>query len=246
MDGLARVRQPEREQVAGHQLAGQPHRHVAEVDLRLRSGLVRLRDEGFHHTPPGLDPDLLTPVSDVATDHLVRDLVRTVLVEKPLEDPLHRVPLLARRIQVGPQHLVDQRLVGIQPRRPRRKLLPGLRPGRRQRLLHRQEPDTVLPLKSTARQTRLRITADRRVQIDLGLRQHPGPLVVQSTTMVPKQAPGRSQNSGSGPTSVELSRSVMSRSWMALRDSLTDLFGIMPTWTSTSPHQTVLARCGSV
>lgn len=28
------------------------------------------------------------------------------------------VPLLARRIQVGPQHLVDQRFVRIQPRRP--------------------------------------------------------------------------------------------------------------------------------
>lgn len=28
--------------------------------------------------------------------------------------------------------------------------------------------------------------------------------------------------------------------------SLTDLFGIMPAWTSTSPHQTAWARCGSV
>lgn len=119
MDGLARVGQPEREQVAGHQLAGQPHRHVAEVDLSLRSGLVRLRNEGFHHASSGLDPDLLTPVSDVSTDHLVRDLVRTVLVEKPLEDPLHCVPLLAQRIQVGPQHLVDQRLVGLSYRRSR-------------------------------------------------------------------------------------------------------------------------------
>jgi hypothetical protein len=140
VDCLARVRQPEREEVAGHQLAGQSHRHVAEVDLRLRPGLVRLRDEGFHHTSPGLEPDLLTPVSDVSTDHLVRDLVRTVLVEKPLEDPLHRVPLLARRVQVGPQHLVDQRLVRIQPRRPRWKLLPRLRPGRRQRFCTVRNP----------------------------------------------------------------------------------------------------------
>ncbi|MGW5677962.1 hypothetical protein ACWEV4_23255 [Streptomyces sp. NPDC003860] len=103
VDGLARVGQPEREQVAGHQLAGQPHRHVAEVDLRLRSGLVGLWDEGFQHAASGLEPDRLTPVSDVATDRLVRDLVRAVLVDKPLGDPLHRVPLLARRSQVGPQ-----------------------------------------------------------------------------------------------------------------------------------------------
>ncbi|MER5618898.1 hypothetical protein [Streptomyces sp. NPDC002215] len=36
------------------------------------------------------------------------------------------------------------------------------------------------------------------------------------------------------------------RDWMALRDSLTDLFGIMPTWTSTSPRRPASARCGSV
>ncbi|MEU6557455.1 hypothetical protein ABZ915_45685 [Streptomyces sp. NPDC046915] len=42
------------------------------------------------------------------------------------------------------------------------------------------------------------VLASRRiagVQIDLGLRQHSGPLVVRSTTMLPRQAPGRSPNS---------------------------------------------------
>lgn len=97
----------------------------------------------------------------------------------------------------GHRHTRDQ------PRRPRWKLLPRLRPGRRQRFLHGQEPDTVLPLKSTARQTSLRITADRRVQIDLGLWQHPGPLVVQSTAMVPKQASRCSQNSAQHHSPVE-------------------------------------------
>ncbi|MFE2543489.1 SMI1/KNR4 family protein [Actinacidiphila glaucinigra] len=43
------------------------------------------------------------------------------------------------------------------------------------------------------------ITADRRVPVDLLVPQHPGPLVVQTTTVVPpKQASGRSRNS---PTS---------------------------------------------
>ncbi|MFG2142696.1 hypothetical protein ACGFRG_00655 [Streptomyces sp. NPDC048696] len=35
MDGFARVRQAEREHVAGHQLVGQAHGHVTEVDLRV-------------------------------------------------------------------------------------------------------------------------------------------------------------------------------------------------------------------
>jgi hypothetical protein len=38
VDGLARVRHPEREQVAGHQLAGQLDRDVPKVDLGLRAG----------------------------------------------------------------------------------------------------------------------------------------------------------------------------------------------------------------
>ncbi|MFI9825653.1 hypothetical protein ACIHFC_35325 [Streptomyces sp. NPDC052013] len=48
VDGLARIRQPEGEQIAGDQLAGEPHRHVAEVDLGLHTGLMRLRHERFH------------------------------------------------------------------------------------------------------------------------------------------------------------------------------------------------------
>ncbi|UKY54859.1 hypothetical protein [Streptomyces inhibens] len=32
VDGLARVGQAEGEETAGHELAGQPHGHVAEVD----------------------------------------------------------------------------------------------------------------------------------------------------------------------------------------------------------------------
>ncbi|MFB6718442.1 MULTISPECIES: recombinase family protein [unclassified Streptomyces] len=63
------------------------------------------------------------------------------------------------------------------------------------RLVHGRVADAVLPLESTHRHAGPGVTVDRRVQIDLGLRQHPGPLVVQSITMVPKQAPRCSQNS---------------------------------------------------
>ncbi|GAA2978125.1 hypothetical protein Sfulv_60690 [Streptomyces fulvorobeus] len=45
---------------------------------------------------------------------------------------------------------------------------------------------------------------------------------------------------------VELLRSVTCRDRMALRGSLTEPFGIMPAWTSTSPHRPALARCESV
>jgi hypothetical protein len=43
VDGLARVGQPEREQVTEHRLTVQPHPHLSEVHLRLSPGLVLLR-----------------------------------------------------------------------------------------------------------------------------------------------------------------------------------------------------------
>ncbi|MEU1726220.1 hypothetical protein [Nonomuraea sp. NPDC005692] len=69
---------------------------------------MRLRDERLRRTPACLDPDLTPPVSDMGADDLIRDFHRLVLIHQPREDPLRRVPLLARRIQIGPQHLVDQ------------------------------------------------------------------------------------------------------------------------------------------
>lgn len=64
MDGFARVRHPEREQVAGHQFAGQLDRDVPEVDLGLGAWSVGLRDERVDHTLAGLQPDLLAAGSD--------------------------------------------------------------------------------------------------------------------------------------------------------------------------------------
>ncbi|MGW4695592.1 hypothetical protein ACWEO1_24835 [Kitasatospora cineracea] len=54
------------------------------------------------------------------------------------------MPLLVRRVQIRPQHPVDQRLERTQPRRPGRRSLAGLRPHRLQGLLHRQEADSAL------------------------------------------------------------------------------------------------------
>ncbi len=65
MDRLARIRQAEGGQVAGHQLAGEPHGHVAEVDLRLRPRRVGLRDERLNGRLARLHCDLWFPVSDI-------------------------------------------------------------------------------------------------------------------------------------------------------------------------------------
>lgn len=129
VDGLARVRQPEGEEIAGHQLAGQAHGHVTEVDLRFLTGQVSLRDERFQWRLAGLDQDLGLPAGDVISHHPVGD-VRPVLLDQPLEDPGDRVPLLARRVQVRPQDLVDNRLVRVQRGGSGRQLLTRLWPGR--------------------------------------------------------------------------------------------------------------------
>lgn len=131
---LARIRQPEREQPAADLLTGQPDRHVPEVDLGLDPGPIRLRDERVARPPAGLRPDLTPPVSHVTPDHLVRHLIGAILTDQPIEDPSRGVPLLARRVQIRPQHLIDHRLERIQPSRPRLHLLARLGPRRHQRL----------------------------------------------------------------------------------------------------------------
>ena len=166
VDGLARVRQPEGEEVAGHQLAAQAHRHVTEVDLRFMTGQVCLRDECFQRRLAGLDQDLGLPARDVVAHHPVGD-VRPVLLDQPVKDPGDRVPLLARRVQIRPQDLVDHRLVRVQRGGPGRQLLTRLRPGRVQGLPHRPPRHAVLALKLPHRHAAAMVTPDRRVQLDL-------------------------------------------------------------------------------
>ena len=99
-----------------------------------------------------------------------------MLSHQPAEDPLHRVHLLARRIQVRPQHLIDNRLERIQAGLAGRQLLTRLRPRRRQRLTNHPAVHVVLPRQSAHRQAlRPGIPADRREQLDLGLRRHKRP-----------------------------------------------------------------------
>jgi hypothetical protein len=51
VDDLARVGQAEREQIAGHQIAGQARGHVAEIDLRLMAEQAGLRHKGYRPGP---------------------------------------------------------------------------------------------------------------------------------------------------------------------------------------------------
>ncbi|MFH9554486.1 hypothetical protein [Streptomyces sp. NPDC017435] len=171
MDGLARVGQAEREQIAGHKLAGEPDRDVAEVDLGFHAGLVSLRHECLDRCFPRLDQDLRLPVGDVAPDHLVRD-VRGVFLDQAVEDPRDRVPLLARRVQIRPQHLIDEGFVQIQRGRPRRQLLPWLGPDRAHGLADRPPSHVVLALDFPDLHTAAVVAADRRVQLDLRHLRH--------------------------------------------------------------------------
>ncbi|WP_254897554.1 hypothetical protein [Kitasatospora sp. NA04385] len=168
---LARVGQPEGEQIAGHQLAGQLHRHVAEVDLGLHPELVRLRDERLDRGLARLHQDLRLAVRDVAADLLVGDL-GAVLGDQAVEDPGGRVPLLARRVQISPQDPVDHDLVRVHRARPGRELLPRLRPDRVHGLPDRPPRHVVLARDLAQLHAAAVVAPDRGVQLDLRHLRH--------------------------------------------------------------------------
>src|SRR6266511_2527829 len=116
----ARVAGPHQEQVDGPAHAGDLHLRLAPVDLRLDAGLVHLRHEHLVDRLAQLAP----PPAHVVAHRRLGDL-RALLVHEALPDPLRRVPLLARRLPISDQPLVDQRPVRAQlRRRPAPKLGP--------------------------------------------------------------------------------------------------------------------------
>ena len=104
----ARRRQPEREQVHLRLHPAQQHPQVGEVDLALGTHRMVLRDERLRGRPARLRPHLRPPFRDVVADRRVRQPVRAVLVDQPGQHPPRGVPLLPRRVQIDPQHGVDQ------------------------------------------------------------------------------------------------------------------------------------------
>ncbi len=193
--GLARIRQPQREQHALDHLVGQSDGHLPEVDLGLGAGPVRLGHERLTRAPARLGPDLGTALRDVGANHLIRHSHRVMLAHQPVEDALGGVTLLARRVQVRAQHLIDHVLVGVDLGRSLWQLLAWFRPCRGQRLLHRAEPDAVLRLQCPVGHASASIAADRRVQLNLRHARHVGSLTVRSTLIVPPQPLGCCQNS---------------------------------------------------
>lgn len=203
---LARIRQAEAEQVADHALPGQTHRHVPEVGLGLHPGTVRLRNERLNGTAAGCRPDLTPAHRDVVADHAVGDGAGLMLLKQPVEDAFRGVSLLARRVQINPQHLVNQRLVGIQAGLPRRQLLARPGPGRLQCVLHGGVADAVLAHHGPLRHPSTAVPTDRRVQLDPRSRRHRRPLAARSRPMLPPQALWCCRNSPT-PTRLKPRRS---------------------------------------
>lgn len=170
MHCLARIRQPQREEIDPGRHPGQHDVHVPEVDFRFRPRQMRLRHEHRLWPHPCLPADLLATLLHIDADHGIRDVIRLVSLDQPVEDPLSGVPLFGRRIQVGPQHPVDQGLVRIKPGLLAPLSLARLRPLPIQRPPNRPPCHVVPALQSPQRHTQPVILTDRGVQIDLRLR----------------------------------------------------------------------------
>lgn len=95
-------------------------------------------DLGRLLTDPALDPALLQGPRD-------RTRPSSMLVDEPVPDPDHGMPLFAVRVQVSLHHLVDRRLERVQLRRPRR-LFARLGPCRGRDPDDRVPPDPVFLL----------------------------------------------------------------------------------------------------
>jgi hypothetical protein len=100
--------------------------------------------------------------------------LRIVLISQPLEDPPGGMPLLARRGQVLPQHLIDPPGHRLPDRRGPRPDLTIRRHRRRDRLPHRPAVHVILPRQRPDRHLiALPVEADRREQLHPAL--HPAP-----------------------------------------------------------------------
>lgn len=114
MHGLARIGQPEGEQIAAGALPGQVHVDVPEVDLGVSTECVVPGHERLDRSPR-LGCNLLASGRDEVPDRRIRDRLAELLLD-PRNDPPHGVPLLARSLQISPQPGIDRLLVRLHPR----------------------------------------------------------------------------------------------------------------------------------
>lgn len=175
VDSLARVGHPQREQMTGHQVAAEPHRELAEVDLAFAARQVGLRHEHVRLATAVLDPDLPAPVRDVGPHGVVGDSGHVVLGDEPVEDPGRGVALLARCVQVGHQHLLDHRLERVELGAAVGVGGSGARPGRFGGGFDRAPSDVAGALDLASRCAGTKVAADAGVQLDLaGTARRPG------------------------------------------------------------------------
>lgn len=138
--GFTGVGHPQREQVHRDQLTGQADRDVTEVDLGLPARQVGLWNEPTQVASAVLDADLGFAPGDVGPHNRVGDADHAVLVDEPGEDAGRGVPLLARRVQVLDQDLLNDRSERVQLRAPCRVGRAFGWPGRPKRSLHGAPP----------------------------------------------------------------------------------------------------------
>jgi hypothetical protein len=175
---LARIRQPQREQVALHRLTSQPHPHIGEVHLGFGARLVRLRHHPLRLHPAllGLGGDLRAALVHIVTNRRIAGLVKAMLGQQPVINPLDRVPLFARGRQILPQHRIDPAHRRLDHQRPGLgRLLARRRHRRLQRHSHRAAVHAMTARQLPHRHIRLQpaIPADALEQ--LHARQHQRP-----------------------------------------------------------------------
>jgi hypothetical protein len=109
--------------------------------------------------------DLWPPFGDVGAHDRVGHFGNGVLGAEPVEDPRDRVPLLAWRVQVSDQDLVDHRLEWVELGYSWRVVRAFRRPDGVESCFHGPPPDVVLSLNLSLGQSSPGVAADRCVDL---------------------------------------------------------------------------------
>jgi len=133
---------------------GETDGRLAPVDLRGHPRVMHLRTERLRREPAAA-------LADVIAHRRPRDH-DPVLLREAISDPLRGMPLLARRVLIGGQDLIDP--LPIRPQRRRRSALRTLALRRQRRFQRLTDSPTVHPI--LARQRVQRQTAELAIPTD--------------------------------------------------------------------------------
>ena len=129
-----RETRPHLEQVHVDRHAAKHHPRLSPVDLGLNTGVADQRHEHL------ADLTQLATLGTHIPTHLPLRHLRAVLVHQPLPDPPGGMPLLARRLAIRLQNLIDDRPIPAKPRRRPRHRHPLRRRNRRRQRLPDRPP----------------------------------------------------------------------------------------------------------